>query len=74
MRRQHVHLSIDVATARQVGRRRTPHPVVLVVRAGEAHAAGVAFYEGNAAVWLAEHVPPAFIDTLEGQDVSLAAG
>ena len=74
MGRQHVHLSVDVETARQVGRRRTPQPVILVIRAGEAHEAGVPFFEGNAAVWLAEHVPPAFVDVPDGEDDALAVG
>jgi len=66
MGRQYVHLSIDLETAREVGARhgkgRDQRPVVLVIRAGEAHRSGVTFYEGNEMVWLADHVPPAFID------------
>ncbi len=61
MRRQYVHLSVDRATATQVGRRRSPRPVVLVVRAREAHVAGVRFWRGNEIVWLADRVPPEFI-------------
>ncbi len=62
MRRQYVHLSTDDDTARQVGGRKGGRPVILVVRAGEAHAAGVPFYAGNEFVWLADHVPPPFLD------------
>ena len=58
MGRQYVHLSTDERTAREVGRRRTRRPVVLAVRAGAAHAAGVPFYRGEAGIWLADHVPP----------------
>jgi putative RNA 2'-phosphotransferase len=61
MRRQYVHLSADDDTARQVGGRRAAKPVILTVRAGEAHAAGVPFWYGNEMVWLAEAVPPEFI-------------
>ena len=61
MRRQYVHLSIEVDTARQVGRRKGPQPVILQVAAGLAAAAGVAFYRGNEMVWLADGVPPGFI-------------
>ncbi len=61
MGRQYVHLSFDEATARQVGRRKSPSPVLLVVRAGEAHRAGILFWRGNEAVWLAEHIPPQFL-------------
>ncbi len=62
MRRQYVHLSTDDDTARQVGGRKGGRAVILVVRAGEAHAAGVPFYAGNEFVWLADHVPPPFLD------------
>jgi putative RNA 2'-phosphotransferase len=62
MGRQYVHLSVDVETAQQVGRRKGGRTFVLTVRAGEAHERGITFYEGNEIVWLADHVPPEFID------------
>ncbi len=61
MGRQYVHLSADVPTATQVGRRKARAPVVLRIRAGAAHKAGVPFYRGNELVWLADAVAPAFI-------------
>jgi putative RNA 2'-phosphotransferase len=61
MRRQYVHLSVDTATATQVGRRKAKDPVILRIRAGEAHGAGVRFYRGNDLVWLADIVAPEFI-------------
>lgn len=61
MRRQYVHLSVDVQTAVTVGRRRDPQPVVLRVAAAAAHEAGVTFLRGNDEVWLTEHVPPSFV-------------
>lgn len=63
MRRHHVHLSADVATARNVGARHGP-PVVLAVDAAAMHAAGVAFYRSANGVWLVDAVPPAFISWL----------
>jgi putative RNA 2'-phosphotransferase len=62
MRRQYVHLSVDHDTARQVGGRRTAEPVILTVRAADAHAAGLPFWHGNEMVWLAESVPPQFLE------------
>ena len=59
--RHHVHLSIDTATAAQVGGRHG-RPAVLVVQAGEMHAAGYEFFLSANGVWLVEHVPVAFID------------
>ncbi|WP_422003327.1 RNA 2'-phosphotransferase [Reyranella sp.] len=61
MGRQYVHLSTDREMAGAVGRRKSATPVILVVRAGEAAAAGIQFYTGNDRVWLADHVPAAHI-------------
>jgi len=62
MQRQHVHLSIDAATAMEVGKRKSKEPVLLRVRAAEAHQNGVAFYAGNDETWLADSVPWEYID------------
>ncbi|OYO02453.1 RNA 2'-phosphotransferase [Enemella evansiae] len=61
MGRQFVHLSIDQESARQVGLRKSPVPVILRVDTQAAGEAGVAFYAGNEKVWLADSVPPEFI-------------
>ena len=66
MRRQYVHLSVDVGTARQVGRRKAPEPVLFVVRAAEAAADGVPFYRGNEQVWLADAVPAQYLSVAAG--------
>jgi putative RNA 2'-phosphotransferase len=63
MGRQYVHLSADVESALRVGSRRAPEPVVLTVRAAEAHADGVAFYQAGEGIYLAEHVPPEFVES-----------
>ena len=55
--RQYVHLSNNRADALEVGRRKHPQPVLLLVNAADAANAGVAFYVGNEKVWLADHVP-----------------
>jgi putative RNA 2'-phosphotransferase len=61
--RQSVHLSADVATARVVGRRRG-EPVVLVVDAAGAHAAGHEFRRASNGVWLTDAVPPRYLRRL----------
>ena len=61
MNRQYVHLSMDVETAVQVGSRKAPKPVILKVKAKDAYQAGIAFYEGHDLVWLADTIPPQFI-------------
>lgn len=64
MSRQYVHLSVDVPTAREVGRRKSRTPALLEIRARAAHDSGVAFYKGNEKVWLADLVPSRFIRTM----------
>jgi len=61
MRRHHVHLSPDTATAQAVGARRGK-PVVLPVQAGRMHQDGHSFYLSANGVWLTEAVPPGYID------------
>lgn len=61
MKRQYVHLSTDVETARIVGARKGQDVSVVTVRAGEAASQGVPFYEGNEQVWLADYVSPKWI-------------
>lgn len=61
MGRQYVHLSADQDTASQVGRRKSPHPVVLTISAGTACEHGVTFYRGNDLVWLADSIPANYI-------------
>ncbi len=61
MSRQYVHLSVDTAMAREVGRRKSKAPVLIEIDGRGAHEAGVAFYEGNEKVWLADVVPVRFM-------------
>jgi len=60
MRRHHVHLSPEEATARVVGARRG-RPVVLAIAAGEMHRDGDVFYRSGNGVWLVECVPPRYL-------------
>jgi putative RNA 2'-phosphotransferase len=62
MSRQYVHLSADVETAKEVGRRKASKPVLLKVKALEAAHAGHVFHQGNDKVWLSKVIPPEFID------------
>jgi putative RNA 2'-phosphotransferase len=62
MNRQYVHLSPDRETASRVGSRHALDPIVIRVRADEAHHAGIAFYHPEGAVYLAEWIPAAFLD------------
>lgn len=58
--RQHVHLSTDIDTARQVGRRHVrgnEQPVVLEVNARELHDRGQEFLLSANGVWLTKPIP-----------------
>lgn len=59
-RRQHVHLSHDLATAVQVGRRHG-EPVVLKILAKEMLDNGYLFYVSANGVWLTDHVPAIYL-------------
>lgn len=58
--RQHVHLSLDLQTATQVGSRHGK-PVIFTIQAGEMQAAGYSFYLSDNNVWLTDRVPVEFI-------------
>jgi len=61
MSRQHVHLSADRETADRVGSRRGK-PTILVVRSGQMWRDGHRFYRSANGVWLANAVPPAYLE------------
>lgn len=59
-RRQQVHLSPDPATARTVGARHG-QPHIFVVDCKAMHHAGYELFQADNGVWLADHVPAAFL-------------
>jgi putative RNA 2'-phosphotransferase len=61
MQRQYVHLSSTVDQAVVVGRRRTPQPVILTVRARDAWQAGVKFFNFESRLYLSTTIPPEYI-------------
>ncbi len=61
MSRQYVHLSTTESRATTVAARRG-RPVILVIRAADAAEAGTVFYHPEDEHYLAEHIPPEFID------------
>lgn len=60
MRRQLVHLSEDVASARQVGGRHG-RPVILEIDAASMAHEGIAFHRLPGGIWLTPEVPPQHI-------------
>jgi putative RNA 2'-phosphotransferase len=67
--RHHVHLSENLATATEVGRR-YGEPVILSVDADAMHAQGFAFFQADNGVWLTEKVPVAFLQRCAGDKSS----
>src|SRR5690348_3639121 len=63
MRRQHVHLSDEFATAVRVGSRHGA-PAVLLVDAATMARDGHLFYRSENGVWLTESVPPRYLRIL----------
>jgi putative RNA 2'-phosphotransferase len=61
MSRTHVHLSKDLETATKVGSRRGK-PVILTVRTGDMHRAGMEFFLSANNVWLCDAVPAEYIE------------
>jgi putative RNA 2'-phosphotransferase len=59
--RHHVHLSVDVPTARRVGTRRGGEVVVLTVDAAAMARDGHLFYCSANGVWLVDAVPPGYL-------------
>lgn len=64
-KRQHVHLSADVVTAKAVGGRHGK-PVILRIRSGLMHTAGHVFYLSDNDVWLVDDVPADYL-SVEGR-------
>jgi putative RNA 2'-phosphotransferase len=62
MKRQYVHLSANTERALSVGGRRTEQVSLLIVRAQDAHRAGIEFYNPEPLHFLAKSIPPQFID------------
>jgi putative RNA 2'-phosphotransferase len=60
--RQYVHLTTNRAIAARVADRQRDETIVLTIRAREAHQVGVAFYHPEAEHYLADAIPPQFID------------
>lgn len=65
MNRQYVHLSIDIETARLVGKRRDEAPVILAVDTKEAIKNGIQFYQGNDKVWLSDTIEAKYFKIIE---------
>jgi len=64
MKRRYAHLSPTEEIAREVGKRRTDKPVVLVIDAIEARRHGVGFFRATDKVYVCKYVPAKYIKKL----------
>jgi putative RNA 2'-phosphotransferase len=60
MSRHHVHLSLDIETAKKVGARHGK-PILLVVNTAKMYEDGCIFYCSDNGVWLVDNVPPKYL-------------
>ena len=60
-KRRFVHLSVDVPTAIEVGKRHGK-PAVLTIKAGRMHERGFTFYHSESGIWLTQQVPAEYIE------------
>ena len=65
MKRQYVHLSPDIETARMVARRRKGTIAIYEVHASEYHMDGGKFYLAANGVWQTKAVPPKYLKRIE---------
>lgn len=65
MKRRYVHLSLDIPTAIEVAKRKSPQIAILQVFAGLAAGRGVRFYAGNERVRLADRIPSEFLQRIK---------
>jgi putative RNA 2'-phosphotransferase len=61
MRRQYVHLSVDLDTAIETGKRRDKTPAVIQINSKKAYQDGVVFYKGSDKVWLSDNLLPKYL-------------
>ena len=65
MNMQYVHLSSDLNTAANVGKRHDSWPLIFEVQARQMHMDGAVFYHsGNDGTWMCEAVNPKYIRLL----------
>ena len=64
MKRRWVHLSATPEIAEDVGKRRTPKPIILVINASKARQEGIRFHKATNHVYLSEEIPSKFIKIL----------
>jgi len=70
MSKAYVHLASTVERARIIGLRKSKSPVVLCIRAQEAHAAGIRFWESgqvspDGEIILSDEIPASFVQRIE---------
>ena len=58
---RYVHLSKDIKTVIEVGKRRSDNPAIIIVDAKTAYQDGVVFYKGNESTYLCDFINNKYI-------------
>jgi len=61
-RRQYVHLTVNPSRAQTVAQRHGGNTVMLIIHAGRAYRDGITFYHPETEHYLAESIPPEYIE------------
>jgi putative RNA 2'-phosphotransferase len=61
MKRRYVHLSSDVYTAIEVGKRRDESSIVFSANSKQSYLDGISFFVGSQTVWLSEIIEPVYL-------------
>lgn len=62
--RQYVHLSQDIETAQNVAKRYDENYSILIIDSKKAYNDEIKFYLGNEKIWLADTIPPKYLNEL----------
>lgn len=65
MDRDFAHLSTTTKMAHQVGARRDPNPIILIVHAKLAAHDGLSFYPTKSGIWLVDYVPVKYLEIMK---------
>ena len=65
MKRQYVHLSTNIATAKAVASRHTCKPVIVLIHTNAALSGGCEFYHPNKQIWLSNRIPALYLEVVK---------
>jgi putative RNA 2'-phosphotransferase len=67
MKRQWIHLSPTIETAKETAKRKTATPIILEINAEKSRKNGIKFYKANKKIYLSKYIPPNHIKILHAK-------